>query len=160
MVDVKDIFGTQIKKGHVVLISKGERGRRDFSYGIVIHIDDGKTKWITAAKSYQYKGAKREISSDRHMVNHTHNGEINKFVIVVLDVLSRPVILDDLIKTVPTLIDDGILPQDYQLGQAVEQKEDIVEEEVEKEINVVEPEIFAKLGLPKSLLGAGVVKSN
>lgn len=49
---VKDVFGTEIEKGHIVIITKGTRGFSSFQLGIVTDlIETPKQYWVETVLS-------------------------------------------------------------------------------------------------------------
>lgn len=154
---VKDIFGTPIKVGNFILLSKGNRGHRDFDMGIVRSIAiSPKQIWIKAVEGYrQYNYPTRTYSNTVSLRESRHlayDGN-NKNIIVVMDIQDREEVGFLLNDAVKLLISSGEFPANYQLGDSVEVKEEEKELEVEvsKTKEYDELDLFCGLGMPSSL---------
>lgn len=154
---VKDIFGTPIKKGNLILLSKGNRGHRDFDRGIVIEIImNPKQIWIKTVeanqhfdyKTYTYTGA-YSLRDSRHLASDGTNDNI----IVVTEPYKREEIRFGFDEAVKLLIASGDFPATYKLGDSLEFEEN-EGESVEVETKIEESkelDIFFGLGMPASL---------
>lgn len=147
---IKDTFGTEIKVGNVILLSKGTRGHRDFDTGIVRSFSIGaKQVWIKAARSYKaYNSSVFSILENRHLAEDG----LNHHIIVVKDVGQRPHAHVTLSKAAELLISSGEFPPYYKLGDSleIEEEKEIPKVETNKK-PIVEADLFSSLGMPSSL---------
>ena len=147
---VKDTFGTEIKVGNVILLSKGTRGHRDFDTGIVRSFSIGKQQvWIKAARSYKaYNSSVFSILENRHLAEDG----LNHHIIVVKDIDQRPHTHITLSKAAELLISSGEFPPYYKLGDAIEIEEETEIPKIkESKKPLSEIDLFSALGMPSSL---------
>lgn len=167
---IKDVFGTPINVGNVILISKGTRGHRDFEMGIVVNINygsnfgpsrNGSKIWIETNSGYKYKSA-FQLCKYRHLADK----EINDNIFVADDnFLSQKERVgparSGLVETTKELIKNGTFPSDYVLGMTIKKEEEEEDKGSEEPAKVIvdssedkgDLDILSKLGMPTSLKG-------
>lgn len=124
----KDVFGREILKGQVVLISRAGQGAKSFEKGIVTGIKSGKATWLNFSSGHYYRrwsqdsvtGAWVQDKTDTFRRNDTNKLKIygeNSFVHIVSD----PHLLDskELSRLAKEMKSDGTLHSGYILGQPV-----------------------------------------
>ena len=152
---VEDIFGMPIKKGNIILLSKGDRGHKNFERGIVREfVITPKQIWIKTVLADKRYYEREDPNAVPHMYESKHlvTEGVNSNIILIADIDQKNVIDQKYLHSVKILQDSGEFPSTYSLGDSIESKE---EEEVflEKMAEVVleNADLLADLGMPSSL---------
>lgn len=152
---LKDVFGTPIQIGNVILISKGTRGHKDFEQGVIVEIIPNPKKiWIKtvrAFKKYNYQTKSYDAQYSLVTSKHLAGDGTNNHILVVTDITTRKAVPKELFETVPLLVSSGICPSNYVLGQSVKQKEKKPEDVTPVILPMVEEDLFESLGMPSIL---------
>ncbi len=148
---IKDIFGTELKVGHVILLSKGERGHRDLELGIIIEFIKAKSVGNHFIKTgyveIPYSKNAYQLFTKRHKYYLNSTGRQNHIVVAhKVHELSDISLLE---KTKDFLIVQKLLPKNYILGVPVIQPEI---ENLVKEIEEVKVETKEKVISEENLL--------
>lgn len=154
---IKDIFGTPIEVGRVILVSKGDRGHKNFSKGIVTEIvTTPKQIWIKFTLAYkpwnQRKNPKAisSLSEEKCLAVD----DFNKNIVVVLDVAEREFISQTFTAGVDLLKASGKFPADYVIGEVILSKKEQDEEEgrvAEAILEALDSELLSSMDIPDSL---------
>ena len=169
-----DVFGTEICRGNVVLISRAGQGRKNFERGLALKVDtSGKRVWLKFAEGYyrkQWNSKTSTYAKTSTFVVREHEKVLigtgyNNFVVVISDTLLKENQRDLDILT-QKLIDKGTFPADYILGDTIKTQEEALTEDLTEDVMIeisslrgvvkkmkseFEPDILDSLGAPPSL---------